>query len=262
MAYLGWAIRRGVSRKGAKFVLARIRGKIASRVDGIEIVFPVVAGAATAFGRMLEAPNKEPATQRWIAEIAAESAGATFWDVGANIGLFSLLAAQRGLKVVAFEPHVGSQRLLQLAVAQNDRDGSIMVVPFGLTDHTGADIMSVKDPSAGITGSSLGAPVTNSHHRFTTFVMRGDDVRTLLPAPFNKPTAIKVDVDGIEPKILEGLQGLLLDGCLQHLMVETSATDHGLNAMLTPFGFVQTHEERTNLVSPGRNVNRYFRRVG
>lgn len=209
---------------------------------------------------MLEAPHKEPATQRWIAEIAAESPGATFWDVGANIGLFSLLAAHRGLNVVAFEPHVGTQRLLQLAVAHNDLDESIVIVPFGLTDHSGIDRMFVKDPSAGITGSSLGAPVGHPDHHFTTLVMRGDDVRTMLPPPFDMPTAIKLDVDGIEPRILSGLQATLGNERVCHLMVETAATDADLRESLESFGFLQTHEEPTNLMRPGRNVNRYFRR--
>src|SRR5690606_7838052 len=45
---------------------------------------------------------KEPETRRWIDEFQADD---IFWDIGANIGVFSLYAALTpGVRVFSFEP--------------------------------------------------------------------------------------------------------------------------------------------------------------
>ena len=45
--------------------------------------------------------NKEPETIRWIKSFKK---GDKFLDVGANIGIFSLYAASRGINTIAIEP--------------------------------------------------------------------------------------------------------------------------------------------------------------
>lgn len=134
---------------------ARVRGSATSRVNAVSITFPVVAGSWSAFGRILRAPHKEPATQRWLANIAEESPGATFWDIGANIGLFTLLAARLGLNVVAFEPLLASQQLLQLAIPLNGVGDWVVAVPVGLSDRTRTANFSIRSAQAGIGGAVL-----------------------------------------------------------------------------------------------------------
>src|SRR3954454_23342205 len=46
--------------------------------------------------------TKEPDTIKWIDSFPAES---VFWDIGANVGVYSLYAATRpGLSILSFEP--------------------------------------------------------------------------------------------------------------------------------------------------------------
>lgn len=54
--------------------------------------------------------------------------GMTVYDIGANAGLFSLLATIRGARVVAFEPDVRNRGFLQRHLALNDVAGSAEVV--------------------------------------------------------------------------------------------------------------------------------------
>src|SRR5262249_11802872 len=51
---------------------------------------------------------KEPGTCEWIDRTVRE--GGDFYDIGANIGVYSILAGHRGPsgRVVAFEPHAGN----------------------------------------------------------------------------------------------------------------------------------------------------------
>lgn len=50
---------------------------------------------------------------------AAVPIGGVFYDVGANAGYYSLLAARRASHVIAFEPHPGAARLLESHVERN-----------------------------------------------------------------------------------------------------------------------------------------------
>lgn len=92
--------------------------------------------------------------------------------------------------------------------------------------------------------------------------MAGDNVRKMLAEPFNAPTAIKLDVDGIEPQILEGLPDTLASSELRHVMVEEVAQESRIASMLAPFGFRLVHEENTDPRRPNEYVNRYFVRLG
>ncbi|MDE2518284.1 MAG: FkbM family methyltransferase, partial [Methanocorpusculum sp.] len=57
-------------------------------------------------------------------------------DCGANIGMFSILAVQRGAKTVyAFDPQKRTLKLLDQNITANGCEGKIIPVPFGLSDR-------------------------------------------------------------------------------------------------------------------------------
>ena len=49
--------------------------------------------------------TKEPETIQWIDNFNKDE---TMWDIGSNIGVYTLYAAARGLKVDSFEPAPGN----------------------------------------------------------------------------------------------------------------------------------------------------------
>jgi hypothetical protein len=62
--------------------------------------------------------SKEPETLEWIDEIPS---GAILWDIGANVGIYSVYAAKaRGCKVIAFEPSVFNLELLARNIFINE----------------------------------------------------------------------------------------------------------------------------------------------
>src|SRR5262245_46805271 len=73
--------------------------------------------------------EKEEGTVRWIRN--SVQAGEVFYDIGANIGLYTLLAARRvgpqGM-VYAFEPHVANVQSLLANVALNELSGCVKVL--------------------------------------------------------------------------------------------------------------------------------------
>lgn len=240
---------------------SRLRAHAAVNVSGVTIVFPVTSDSFSAFGRITGAHQKEPATQRWLLDIASESPGGTLWDVGANIGLFTLLAGKLGLNVVAFEPLPLSQQLLQRAIVMNGLNDVVVAIPLGLNDQTVVGPFFIRSPRAGISGSSFGTDLNGSQYYVQSFALAGDDLARILPDAFRWPTAIKVDVDGIEAQILGGLRETLARTSLRHVMVEELAQETHIGEILGQYGFVLNHEENTTPHRPGRHVNRYFERL-
>src|SRR5262245_44076596 len=68
--------------------------------------------------------------------VAALKPGDVFVDIGANIGYFTVLAAQvvgAGGRVVAFEPHEGARDVLEDVVRRNDASARVEIVPLALS---------------------------------------------------------------------------------------------------------------------------------
>lgn len=144
-----------------------------------------------------------------------------FYDIGANVGLYSVLAAtiigSRG-SVFSFEPNESSLRFLKKNMG---RISSCRSEIFGLalSDSNGELELSV--PSQGYDAwatlgsiSTLSTPVVK---QFVTTVTL-DDLRArvgLLP-----PTVVKIDVEGWEARVLRGAEAVLRGSDPPLLMVE------------------------------------------
>ncbi|SFR66618.1 FkbM family methyltransferase [Halogeometricum limi] len=128
------------------------------------------------------------------------------WDVGAHVGVFSVLAAGRlpGERVVAIEPHPENVERLSENLERNDR--SAIVRRLALDDSCGRAELGVSSPDGtGAFGVLHGASERRSVAVETD---RGDSlVADGVPAP----TVLKIDVQGAELGVLQGLQHTLLD---------------------------------------------------
>lgn len=72
------------------------------------------------------------------------NSGAVIIDIGANIGCFSLKAAQTALRVLAFEPFPANCDLLRENIALNTAD-NVEVYPVAVSDKTGRSILFIPD---------------------------------------------------------------------------------------------------------------------
>lgn len=115
------------------------------------------------------------------------------WDVGANIGSYSLLAAAAGADVVAFEPGPRARGALAENAALNDVREQINTTPYALADYDGEGMLLPADR----TGVRELAP--DGDDGDTVPVRRGDTLNA--PAP----DVIKIDVEGAELAVLDGL---------------------------------------------------------
>ncbi len=188
--------------------------------------------------------TKEPDTLEWISTFDAND---VLIDIGANVGMFSMWAAlKQGVRVIAFEPESQNYGLLCKNIFINGMDKQVSAYCLAISDDSDKHDGGQKD---GVFFDSLYLSefqVGGSLHSF------GDEVDFRLKprtAAFRQGCAcvsldhfvdqhglleqssrlhIKVDVDGIEHKVMASGENTLQSQNVQSVLIEldTTAADH------------------------------------
>lgn len=159
--------------------------------------------------------QKEPWTVSFIEGMAPD---ATFWDVGANVGPYTLIAAKRGHPAVAIEPAFGNLYHLCVNLAANALLDRVLVIPAALGAATGWDWLHYGDLRPGAASHQMGGERKITHHKQQVAVWALDDLMACVPLP--GPRYLKVDVDGGEGGVLEGARAFLADGETRGVLIE------------------------------------------
>jgi len=184
----------------------------------------------------------EPETISWIRDIVAQDH--VIWDIGANIGLYSLYAAQfLQLKVFAFEPSAASFSVLMRNIELNQFGQRIDAFCMALDEKSHIDYLHMASSEAGHSMHAFGqlqtveGEITPAFSQSVMGFSIDEFRRTFDLAP---PDHIKIDVDGIEPKILRGARETLAH--VKSVLIEIDGTNKGsvgeeVIAFLTGIGF-------------------------
>lgn len=182
--------------------------------------------------------TKEPDTIAWI---NAMQPGDVLYDVGANMGQYSLYAAKRGIRVHAFEPESQNFALLCRNIAVNKLGDLITPWPIALTDKEGLDQFYVTTLIPGGSCNSFGEQV-DYHLQHKQFAFNQGCYGTRLDKMCQHheyPTHIKIDVDGLEHKVLNGAL-MTLNAGVRSVLVETNThlPEHlGIDSAMRALGF-------------------------
>lgn len=177
----------------------------------------------------------EPDMVEWLK--TALKPGDVLWDIGANVGAYSILAAKLcpGASVISFEPFIPNFAHLWENITLNGVTAQVFPICAGLTDKTAPTALAVKDPRAGSAGHQVGE--TNGKLSQAVIAARGDDLRTQLGLA--SPTLLKLDIDGLEIAAVEGLHGTLRTPGLREVMIEIEQgkSDAPVQALCEAAGF-------------------------
>jgi FkbM family methyltransferase len=149
--------------------------------------------------------SKEPETLDWIDTLKP---GTVLWDIGANIGLYSVYAAKRGLEVVSFEPSVFNLELLARNINLNHLEKEITIFSYPISEKNGLNTMKFSSKQMGGALSSFGETFGwdgkefENNFSYQTLGFKLDDINSKFNLKI--PNNIKIDVDGIEHLILKG----------------------------------------------------------
>lgn len=150
--------------------------------------------------------------------------GDTVLDLGANHGVYALLAARlagAGGHVHAFEPNPRLAQLVDMSLRINGFSGWAQVHRVAASDRTGTARLFFTDSYSG--GGSLAG--TAEQHDATGEAKHGVDCRlvpldTLFPDPAMRVDVIKMDVEGHEGPALRGMRQLLARSPDVRIMME------------------------------------------
>jgi FkbM family methyltransferase len=205
-----------------------VEHRVAARVDDCELQF--VAVNHITVGRADSLLTKEPDTIDWIRGFRA---GEVLVDVGANVGMYTVLAARlRGVRVFAFEPEAQNYALLNRNIGINGVGDLALAYCVALSDREGYDRLHLSSENAGASCHSLGESV--DHHNRPRPETRAQGCvcasldRMVAAGVLPVPDYIKVDVDGIEPKVIAGAANTLADPRVKGVLIEinTALDDH------------------------------------
>jgi FkbM family methyltransferase len=201
----------------------RPAGRLAVRCAGALFAGGTVTITAGAAGRLLldsgHLPFEHPlgyGIVRGVVEPSVQEAlrrsvapGMTVFDVGADIGFFSILAARLtgpGGRVEAFEPVPSSAQAVRANAALN-RFANITVHEVAVADHEAREELLVQNISSQSHLAERG-PHASTRERALVEVICLDEriARGELPAP----DVVKIDVEGSEVAVLRGLRRTLL----------------------------------------------------
>ena len=195
--------------------------------------------------------KKEPWTVAWIEE--SMSGGGVLYDVGANVGTFSLVAAKvcgRRGTVVSFEPGFASYSHLCGNVVLNRCEAIIIPVPLAVagTNGLGSFRYLSLDPGQSrhdFKPDAWDANEADTPKRYVQPVLSMTLDAAISTFSLPAPNYLKVDVDGGEIDVLQGATQTLANPTLRSILIEIdeSQTDTVMRILEgSGFALARTHK--------------------
>jgi FkbM family methyltransferase len=189
--------------------------------------------------------RREPWTLAWLED--ATRRGDIVYDVGANVGVFSLIAAKLlgGVGVVvAFEPGFASYARLCENVALNGLSSVVVPVPLALSSSSGLQAFTYRSTDPGesrhtFSAEAWSAPAGQDRRKRYTqpiVALTLDEAVPLLGLSI--PNLVKLDVDGAEGHVLRGGRRTLSTPACRSVFAEIdNANTDEVVSLLESYGF-------------------------
>ncbi|MCL6697304.1 FkbM family methyltransferase [Sphingomonas sp. NSE70-1] len=173
--------------------------------------------------------SKEPITLAWIDSFVE---GETLFDIGANVGMYTIYAAiMRKAGVYAFEPEALNFAELNKNIFLNGLHHQVLAYGLALSDVDKTDRLLLSDFGLGISHHDFEENSWTEDKQFAPdWKVSKDDRRpqgcigrkldTLIADGLPFPDHIKIDVDGLEHRVVAGMLETLADPRLQTVLIE------------------------------------------
>lgn len=167
-------------------------------------------------GRIETMSFEEPFVRRMLAAIQPDD---VVFDVGANIGVISLLIATGNTKpaaVHAFEPEPRNAAALRRNVSLNNVDNRVTVHELALADREETATLHV----GGETGDGSHSLMDHYATDRQAISINLTTTATFTQKQGVTPTFVKIDVEGAEMQVLRGMEPLLRDQSIREIFME------------------------------------------
>jgi FkbM family methyltransferase len=170
--------------------------------------------------------SKEPETIDFINKFSNKKK-IIFWDIGSNIGLYSIYAAviHKNIEVISFEPSITNLRTLGLNISRNKLTKKIKIITNPLSDKT--NCLSTMKETSSEEGSALNTFRENFDFQGKSFKSKleyqllGLSIDYLIKRKILEvPDYIKIDIDGLEHLVLRGAKTILSSNKIKKISIE------------------------------------------
>ena len=203
-----------------------VRWQLGSRLLGTRVAVPFVDGSRLLVGTGMHGATgnvyvglMEFEDMAFVLHLLRE--GDQFLDVGANVGVYSILAASRGARVLAVEPVPATYEQLLDNIHLNRFEAKVEARNVGVGREPGELRFTT---GHGPTDHVLAAGESAAHA--ATVAVEALDA---LAADW-APVMMKIDVEGFEANVIAGATHVLNESSLQAVLIE-------LNSLGTRYGF-------------------------
>lgn len=181
--------------------------------------------------------TKEPETIEWIDRMSENE---ILWDVGANVGLYSVYAGLKGMEVFAFEPSSLNTLLISKNIEVNNLKDNVFLFPVAVSDKNEFGYLNMSSTSLGgalneFNESDL-KTVGEGNYKLDVVFKQGMfsySIDELIEKyGFNIPNYIKIDVDSIEDKIIYGADNTLKNEKVKGVLLELDETEERTQKMI------------------------------
>ena len=166
--------------------------------------------------------TKEPVTIRWIRKFTKDR---VFFDIGANVGMYSIYAAKISkVKVYSFEPESNNFNTLIENIISNNLMSMVNAYPIAISDTSGFTSLYLSTFDTGSSHHMVDRKLDHNlkekayKHKQGVFKSSLDEI--IHNWQFPVPNYLKIDVDGIENIIIKNSAFLLKSAELESILIE------------------------------------------
>jgi FkbM family methyltransferase len=191
----------------------------------------------------------------------------TFYDIGANFGRYSCLVGEvrPGVRILAFEPNHEVASLLRENLRWNRVNTDVDVFEYALSNREGKTSLDIQE---GAERARIQAESRATSDSIEVQMITLDDLLEQESLP--PPSVIKIDVEGAELKVIEGMDTTLKDDHLRllycevhpYLMQKMGDEEESIFAKLNQAGFeVEVIDQRVVQYADGEEEVQKFVRA-
>lgn len=191
-----------------------------------------------------------------------------FFDIGANIGKYTIYAAlkHKDLRAFCLEPELNNIQTIYENLYFNDLLGRCVIVPYGVSDKEALEPFHIREMTKAGALNNIGSASPYEIDRSRSFVSHAFCIaldsfieRYGLPSP----TKVKIDVDGNEYRVLCGMKEALKRSVKElYIELDVKFSDHRRAiALLEECGFGLKEIENTGLLHDKEIGNYLFIKV-
>ena len=210
--------------------MVQLRGKLVrslvprKKVKSREVIFTLSVENWITYYRWHSFEDKEPETLDWLDSYL--KSGDTFFDVGSNVGIYSIYAALKhpDINVISIEPEYSNLHCLKENILRNNLTGRVLPWSVAFGDKNEPSSLFVQDltPGAALhTVSREELDITKEGMK----VLWKEGVAVFKLDTFCKatnfyPNCMKIDVDGNEYQVLLGGKSIFSSDFFRSLIIE------------------------------------------